>query len=351
MRVSGRIARTVTLAMVTVFFALLTSTLISCKEAAQSSPSTTAKPQIDSPVVERSSTSTRTQELPEVPPESGHSYHAFQFLHDPERDIGKLVELDPWSVPVLTPKSPEFVTYIKLGKSDATVAGMVGLRYANDIATNVSVFDVRAENTAGDFMEGTDIITVGQIAVQISGPNRTPNPLRIWDVEPKGTIEGTTSAGLVVRIPFVRFWRYHDTHLDEPEPKTITIPPQIEVPVENPGEPRSGSNSVLVTEADGRRKADEEFATEYQFVMNYQSTTPNQELRGSLASFLVDLNALRGEPHDELAGAIKSGEEYHAHWVIDDRVRITEESLEDLQALLDGKSPGLALGLKRDFED
>jgi hypothetical protein len=92
--------------------------------------------------------------------------------------------LDPFSVPVLNSNAPDFVTYIKLRPKDAVVAGMVGLQCANDVSSDVSVFNVQAEDTAGDFMLGTDIITVGQIAVQLSGPNRTPNPLRIWDVEP-----------------------------------------------------------------------------------------------------------------------------------------------------------------------
>lgn len=154
-----------------------------------------------------------------LPPESGHSYHAYELLYHPDRDLGNLIELDPFSVPVLNPTIPDFVTYIKLRPRDAVLAGMVGLRYANDISSNVSVFDVRAEDTAGDFTQGTDIITVGQIAVQISGPNQTPNPLRDWNVEPKGTIEGTTAAGLVVRVPIVRFWRYSDEHAPEVNPR------------------------------------------------------------------------------------------------------------------------------------
>src|SRR5271156_5453995 len=90
-------------------------------------------PQQDEQAAQESSGSGWKTDDQILPPESGHSYHAYELLFHPDSDIGKLVKLDPASVPVLNPRVPDFVTYIKLRSNDAVVAGMVGLRYSNDI--------------------------------------------------------------------------------------------------------------------------------------------------------------------------------------------------------------------------
>jgi hypothetical protein len=159
----------------------------------------------------------------QIPPDSGHSYHAYEFIQNPNRDLGQIVELDPWSFPML---SRGFVVYQKLDRNFAAGAARIGLRFNRDLSDDTLLYDVMLNDLQGDFLQGTEFLSAGQMAVRMSRPGIDPDTLQMWDVEPLGTIEGTTAAGLVVRVPLVRFWRYHDSHLDASEPMHIEIQPQ-----------------------------------------------------------------------------------------------------------------------------
>lgn len=158
-----------------------------------------------------------------IPAFSGDAYHALEFIRNPNRDLGHLVELDPWSFPML---SRGFVAYQRLDRKSATTSGRIGLRFDRALSDDTLLYDVMLNDLQGDFLQGTDFVTAGQIAVQMSKPGLVPDTLQTWDVEPLGTIEGTTVVGLVIRIPLVRFWRYHESHLDASEPIRVEVPPQ-----------------------------------------------------------------------------------------------------------------------------
>jgi hypothetical protein len=167
------------------------------------------------------------------PPSSGVTLHAIELLRHPDDHVGKMIGLDGWSMS--TPPYYGFVYYRRWPKNAAILGRYTGLQFRRMIADDTCLFDVFEDNEQGDFLQGTDRQFAGQIAVKMSSPGRIPDVFQIWDVEPLGTAEGTTEAGLVIRIPMIRFWHYQDSGLDAEEPKRIMMPPQT---YGRPEEPR-----------------------------------------------------------------------------------------------------------------
>lgn len=155
-----------------------------------------------------------------APPASGQTLHVIEFLDQYPSFEGKLVTLDAWSIPNAFYRD-QILNYAHLDPSFAMQARMVGVHFDREVRPGLLIYDVMSADPDGDFAEGTNVRRVGQIAVQMSAPDLSPDPFQLWDVEPKGTLEGTTRAGLVIRIPLVRFWHYHESGKDADKPIVI----------------------------------------------------------------------------------------------------------------------------------
>jgi hypothetical protein len=163
--------------------------------------------------------------------------HAIELLDRYDEVQGQLVTIDAWSIPNAF-YGNQILQYARVPPKAAVMGRTVGVHFDREIRPGVLIYDVMAVDPHGDFMQGTDVRQVGQIAVQMSTPGIYPDVFQSWDVEPRGTLEGTTEGGLVVRIPLVRFWRYHDSGLDAGKPIQISIPPQ---PHGTPSDPHQDS--------------------------------------------------------------------------------------------------------------
>ncbi len=162
---------------------------------------------------------------PIMPSYSGLHMYAMELWQSPNKNIGKLITLDGRSSATLGPQ--DIVHYQWYGKKFAVMSREIGLRYNRNLSEDVCLFDVVAHPWTGfDVDHVPDAEVIGQIAVEMNGANLFPDPLELWDVEPKGTMEGTTEAGVVIRIPLIHFWRYHETGKDAEAPPTVVIPPQ-----------------------------------------------------------------------------------------------------------------------------
>lgn len=148
-------------------------------------------------------------------PSSGHSYRAVEVLHNPNRDLGKMIALDAWGCPLIggdgnlqgpyDRAAGVVVPHYEYLPPYMVQSGYVGMRFNRRLKDNLLLFDVMASGTSDS---AESLVQLGQIAVQVSGPGVSLDQTQIWDVEPKGTLEGTTQAGLVIRIPLVHFWKY-----------------------------------------------------------------------------------------------------------------------------------------------
>jgi hypothetical protein len=163
-----------------------------------------------------------------VPPDSGRSYHAIELLEVPESLEGKLITVDVWAIPTPIPTINGMTSYryLRLPAEVAAPTKKMGLVFNRDLNDRVYLFDVMSENPEGDFFNGTDHIVEGQVAVEMSAPNLFPHTDQLWDLEPTGTLEGTTRQGLAVRVHKFRFWRYHVSRQDASPPTQIVVPPQ-----------------------------------------------------------------------------------------------------------------------------
>lgn len=162
---------------------------------------------------------------PIMPSYSGLQLHAMELWQFPNKNTGLLLTLDGRSSATLGPQS--IIHYQWYGKKFAVMSREIGLRYNRSLSEGVCLFDVIAHPWTGfDADHVPDAQVVGQIVVEMNAPGLLPDPLELWDVEPKGTIEGTTETGIVIRIPIIHFWRYHETGEDAEAPVNVVIPPQ-----------------------------------------------------------------------------------------------------------------------------
>ncbi len=251
----------------------------------------------------------------QIPSSSGHTYHALELFRSPNQDVGQLVEFDPWSFPIL---SRGFIVYQRLDSNTATATGRSGLRYVRDISDDTNLYDVMLNDLSGDFMRGTDFIPVGQIAVKMSRPGIYPDTLQIWDIEPKGTIEGTTAAGIVVRIPLVRFWRYHASGLDASEPIRVQIPPQH---YKNGWAENPKDETWKLPLPQRRLTLDRKYDNSLAVLNHYVTGTQDSGISSELTALITDAQSIREQVHEPLSRAIKSGEitdrqapARHLHW-------------------------------------
>lgn len=286
------------------------------------SPRSAAVDEEDSPTAQGSqstdnSTSQRVtvaDQNRQAPTPSGHFYHALELIRNPNRDIGRLVELDPRSFPML---SRGFIVYQRLDRKIATTTDRIGLRFNRDLSDDTLLYDVMLDDLQGNFTQGTDFVATGQLAVRMSKPGLVPDTLQIWDVEPLGTIEGTSATGVVVRVPLVRFWHYHVSGLDASEPVRIDIPPQK---YENGLAVTSSSQPIWKLPLQQRRIAlDEKYEKSVNVLSEYQDTLHSDEARRALSALLDDAQTIRNQVHGPLLQAIRSGEikdgQAHAlHW-------------------------------------
>lgn len=157
------------------------------------------------------------------PPESGLHYHALELKDLPDATSRELITVDAWSFP--TPIEGGGVYYQSLPYRQAIVGKMAGLVFERTLEPNICIFDIMVNNPSGDFLEGTDVEIAGQLAVETPDPENCPNNRQPWDVEPETRFEGRTESGIVMSIPRVRFWRYHDTGQPLAKPKVIIVPP------------------------------------------------------------------------------------------------------------------------------
>lgn len=265
----------------------------------RTTPSTST---VKSGVVDDASRQNDENRAPQVPAVSGHKYHALELLRNPDQDEGQLVELDPWSFPIL---SRGLIVYQRLGKNIAVTNGRIGLRANRNLSDNTILYDVMLNDLSGNFLEGTDFISTGQIAVQMSKPGLSPDTLQTWDVEPMGTIDGTTAAGLVVRIPLIRFWRYHDSHLDASEPIQVQISPQK---YENGWSVNAGEKLWKLPLVERRAALDQKYNQCVIALDRYEAGLQDTETRDELSALLTDAQTIREQVHEPLWHAIKSGE-------------------------------------------
>jgi hypothetical protein len=160
--------------------------------------------------------------MPEV---AGLSLHAINLWQRPRENMGKLVTLDPRSIPTLGPQN--LITFERFARNFTVASGLIGLRYERNISPRICIFDVVAHPWTGF---GTDHVpdaaVVGQIAVEMNSDGLIPDAFNLWDIEPKGTMDGTNQEGFVIRIPLIHFWRYHETKRDAEVPAVTTISPQ-----------------------------------------------------------------------------------------------------------------------------
>jgi hypothetical protein len=151
--------------------------------------------------------------------------HVYEFLDRYPEYENKLIALDVWSIPNSF-YGDQVLHYERLAPKVATLGRMVGVQCDNEIKPGLLIYRVMAVDPNGDFLKQTDIRQAGTIAVQMRTSGTYPDPFQTWDVEPLGTFEGTTRGGLVVRIPLIKFWRYHDSGRDADKPIEMVIPPQ-----------------------------------------------------------------------------------------------------------------------------
>jgi hypothetical protein len=151
--------------------------------------------------------------------------HVYELLERYPEFENKLVALDVWSIPNSF-YGEQVLHYERLPPKEATLARMVGVQLDSEIRPGFLIYRVMAFDPNGDFLNQTDVRQAGSIAVQMRTPGTYPSPFQVWDIEPLGTVEGTTRSGIVVRIPLIKFWRYHDSGRDAEKPVQITIPPQ-----------------------------------------------------------------------------------------------------------------------------
>jgi len=228
------------------------------------------------------------------PPSSGLTLHAIELLRRPEDHVGKMIGLDGWSMS--TPPYYGQVFYRRWPKDAAILGHYTGLRFNRMIADDRCLFDVYEFNEQGDFLQGQDRQFAGQIAVKMSSPGRIPDVFQLWDVEPLGTVEGTTEAGLVIRIPIVRFWHYHDSGLDADEPKTIVIPPQhFGGPDESTVKQSNLGNTVTQRDIEQQTiaRTKMQYANSKKSLMGYSNDPRYSSYRKTILAFIKDADLIR----------------------------------------------------------
>lgn len=149
--------------------------------------------------------------------------------------MGKMIVLDPWAIMLPSSSYDPVHHFIQrpphsANRADsiafATRAGQIGMRFNRMLGDGVCLYDVMQMVSPELFMSYPEGVVLGQIAVQ--APSAL-DPFQYWEVEAKGTLEGTTEAGLVIRIPLVRFLRYRAV----PVPIPPVVEPDVEPVVDN----------------------------------------------------------------------------------------------------------------------
>lgn len=230
--------------------------------------------------------------VPLPPPSSGLTLHAIELLNRPEDHVGKMIGLDGWSMS--TPPSYGYVFYRRWPKQAAILGRLTGLQFNRMIADDICLFDVYEDNEQGDFLQRKDRQFAGQIAVKMSSPGRIPDVFQLWDVEPLGTVEGTTEAGLVIRIPTVRFWHYHDNGLDAEGPKTIVIPPQQHGSFDESAVKQPNSRDLDASSAINRHtRIEMQYSQSKNSLINYANDPRFNSYRKAILDFIKDADLIR----------------------------------------------------------
>lgn len=226
------------------------------------------------------------------PPSSGLTLHGIELLRRPEDHVGKMIGLDGWSMS--TPPYYGYVFYRRWPKNAAILGRLTGLQFNRMIADDTCLFDVYEDNEQGDFLQRKDRQFAGQVAVKMSSPGRIPDVFQLWDVEPLGTVEGTTDAGFVIRIPLIRFWHYHDSGLDAEEPKKIVIPPQqFGSPDESVTKQPNSHNLEASSEMNRQTRIEIQYAQSKNSLMNYANDRRFISYRNAILAFIKDADLIR----------------------------------------------------------
>lgn len=149
----------------------------------------------------------KTQE----PQQSGFIVHPYELVKNPFQDQHRIVSLELNARPILIDGQAVFYT-APIDPRMGEQYGWMGLRFNKMLSEGVAIYDVLGQNA-----RGSDPDLLGQIAVIMAPRSQPPSLQQDWDVEPKGTIQGTNGFGASISIPVVKFWGYSN-------PRTISVP-------------------------------------------------------------------------------------------------------------------------------
>jgi hypothetical protein len=226
-----------------------------------------------------------------------------EFLNRPYEDQGKLVTLDAWSIPN-TFYEGRVLQYARLPERIAVQSGTFGVRFSSRISSNVLLYDVLVDDPDENaFLEGKNLVVVGHLAIRMSGPDLSPDPFQLWDVEPLGTIEATAAGGVVIRIPLVRFWHYHESGLDAQPPVEFVVPPQNYNQATPQGGVRAPNNP-----SERLSLENENYSQNRDKILQLSDYAYLGSMKPLLLNMVSDADRLRGHVAGPLASAISRGE-------------------------------------------
>jgi len=221
-----------------------------------------------------------------------------------------------------------------LSRDKGINSGLIGARFNRMLDDNTCLFDLKYHNNQGDFVQGTWILIAGQIAVRMSAPNLVPDSFQSWDVEPMGTVEGTTDHGLVIRIPLVRFWRYHDTGLDATPPARIVVPLQNYGTYPTKDLPKKDNSK----EIDLLKENNNQYAEDRDKLTAYANDPRFVVYKPFILSLIADADELRNTAIDPLTDAMMHGLETPNYSKLHFMVSNADTALDEAVGMLENRN-------------
>lgn len=156
-------------------------------------------------LIAQDKTTTKTQQSTAAeakPTVDDATLHPYDLLKNPYSHKNHIVTLDAESWPTLY--NGQLLQYSN-GGAGAVSMGYSGLRFKQMLDEQTALYDLMGMEMQGN----SDLIFLGQMAIKGS-PSGELDVKRPWDVEPRGSLEGSNAMGGTVTVPAVKFWGYTD---------------------------------------------------------------------------------------------------------------------------------------------